>query len=256
MRKTNVLRKIIVLALILALPGFLYYLLTVKGKNRYEPLSYFGPKQLAKTSHTVKGKVIPDTIYHAISDFTLTDQYGKQVSLKSFSGKIIIVNFFYTNCPTICNQVSQGISKLAAGYAKNNMIYFASITVDPQRDSIGALKVYADKYNSVYKMANAAGDTTATVKTVKTRFNISNHWLFLSGDTSVIYPLARNGFLVNALNAGNGNFIYSDKIMMIDSHKHIRGYYSGTSADDMDRLDNEIRVQVSEELRNSGTPLY
>ena len=105
-------------------------------------------------------------------------------------------------------------------------------------------------------MANAAGDTAAKVKTVKTRFNISNHWLFLTGDTSTIYPLARNGFLVNALKVNSDNFIYSDKIIMIDSHKHIRGYYSGTSSDDMERLDNEIRVQVSEELRNSSTPLY
>ena len=256
MQKKYLLRKIIVLALILALPGFLYYLLTVKGKNRYEPLSYFGPKQLAKTSHTVKGKVIPDTIYHTISDFNLTDQYGRPVSFKTFADKIVIVNFFYTHCPDICNQVSQNISTLAKGYAKNNMIYFASITVDPQRDSPEALKVYADKYNSVYKMANAAGDTTAKEKTVNTRFNISNRWLFLTGDTSVIYPLARNGFLVNALKVNNDNFIYSDKLIMIDSHKRIRGYYSGTSADDKERLDNEIRVQVSEELRNSGTPLY
>lgn len=256
MREKSILKKIIVLVLILALPGFLYYLLTVKGKNRYEPLSYFGPKQLAKTSHTVKGKLIPDTIYHSIRDFNLTDQYGEQVSLKTFKDKIIIVNFFYTHCPNLCNQVSQNISTLAAGYANNKMIYFASITVDPQRDTVRALKVYADKYNSVYKMANAAGDTAAKVKTVKTRFNISNHWLFLTGDTSTIYPLARNGFLVNALKVNSDNFIYSDKIIMIDSHKHIRGYYSGTSSDDMERLDNEIRVQVSEELRNSSTPLY
>lgn len=245
-----------ILVLILALPGFLYYLLTAKGKNRYVPLSYFGPKKLAKTSHVVKGKAIPDTIYHSIPDFTLTDQYDQQVSSTTFNDKIVIVNFFYTHCPSNCNEVSQNLSALANGYAGNKMIYFVSITVDPQRDNVSALKAYADKYNSVYKMADAKGDTTAATRDVKTRFNISNRWLFLTGDTSTIYPLARNGFLVNALSEGNGNFIYSDNVIMIDGHKHIRGYYSGTSLDDMARMDNEIRVQITEELRNSSKALY
>jgi len=233
MNKSNVLKKIVILALILALPGFLYYLLTAKGKNRYDPLPYFGPKELAKTSHLVNGKSIPDTIYHNISDFNLQDQNGKQVSLKTLTNKILIVNFFYTNCPNLCNQVNQNISKLAAEYAHNKITKFISITVDPQRDGIAALKQYSNKFNA---------DSTRR--------------LFLTGDTSVIYPLARQGFLVNALDEGSGNFVYSDKIMLIDEGHHIRGYYSGTSDDDMLRLDNEIKVQIAEEIRKNDHSLY
>lgn len=233
MNKTNVLKKIIILALILALPGFLYYLLTAKGKNHYNPLSYYGPKQLAKTSHLVKGKSIPDTIYHSIPDFNLTNQDGKPVSLKTFNNKIMVVNFFYTNCPTICNQVNQNISKLTAEYAPNKITRFVTITVDPQRDSAPVLKQYAKKFNAD-----------------------ANKWLFLTGDTSTIYSLARQGFLVNALDAGNGDFIYSDKIMLIDESRHIRGYYSGTSDDDITRLDNEIKVQITEEIRRNDHSLY
>jgi protein SCO1/2 len=254
--KTNVLKKIIILVLILALPGFLYYSLTVKGKNRYEPLSYFGPKVLAKTSHKVKGKVIPDTIYHAIPDFELHDQYGKTVAFKNLKNKIFIVDFFYTHCPEICNQVSKNLSALAAGYANNKMVWFLSITVDPQHDNTAALMNYANQYNSSIKWVDAAGDTTGANKVFKKRFTTSDHWLFLTGDTSTIYPLARNGFLVNALEAPGGDFIYSDKVILIDSHRHIRGYYSGTNADDITRLDSEIKVQVSEELLNGGGNLY
>jgi protein SCO1/2 len=256
MAKLSILKKIIILAIVLLLPGFLYYLLTVKGKNRYEPLSYFGPKQLSKTSHKVKGKVIPDTIYHSIPDFNLTDQYGKPVLFKSFKDKIFVVNFFYSNCPNVCNAVNENLGVLANEYAKNPMIYFLSITVDPKRDTVGALKIYADKFNSIVKWVDPAGDTMAQVKPFKKKFTISDHWLFLTGDTSIIYPLARNGFLVNALQGPNGSFIYDDKVILVDSHKHIRGYYSGTSYDDMKRLESEIKVQVSEELRNSSAPLY
>ena len=233
MNKSNVLKKIIILALILALPGFLYYLLTAKGKNRYTPLPYFGPKELAKTSHTVKGIVIPDTIYHAISDFNLQDQNDKAVSLKTLANKILIVNFFYTNCPNLCNQVNQSITKLAAEYAHNKITKFISITVDPTHDGVTALKQYGNKFTA---------DSTRR--------------LFLTGDTSIIYSLARQGFLVNALDEGNGNFVYGDKIMLIDEDHHIRGYYSGTSDDDMLRLDNEIKVQISEEIRKNDHSLY
>ena len=84
MAKFSLIKKVPILVMILIVPGFLYYLLTVKGKNRYHPLPKFGPKVLAKTSHKVNGKVVPDTIYHTLSDFHLIDQDGKPVSLHSF----------------------------------------------------------------------------------------------------------------------------------------------------------------------------
>ena len=89
MSKLSLVKKILILVMILALPGFLYYLLTVKGKNRYHPLPKFGPKVLAKTTHRVKGKDIPDTIYHTLGDFHFFDQDGKPVSLKSYDDKIL-----------------------------------------------------------------------------------------------------------------------------------------------------------------------
>src|ERR1700761_9452515 len=94
-------KKLAILVLILAVPGFLYYLLTAKGKNRYKPLPVYGDKVVAKTGHTFHGKFIPDTIYHVLPDFKLTDQDGKEISLKDFDGKIFIANFFYIHCPSV-----------------------------------------------------------------------------------------------------------------------------------------------------------
>jgi protein SCO1/2 len=232
MRKGSVPQKIIILVLILALPGFLYYLLTAKGKNRYKPLSFYGPKEVAKTGHKFHGNFIPDTIYHKLSDFNLTDQNGNAVSFKNFDKKIFVASFFYSNCPTVCNTVNKNISELAYAYRKNPMVYFTSITVDPQRDTPQALKKYAGQYEE------------------------TKRWMFLSGDTSTIYNLARNGFLVNALQAGKDNFIYSDKLILIDAEKRIRGYYSGTSAADLTKLNDEIKVLIAEELRKVDKALY
>jgi protein SCO1/2 len=232
MSKLSIIKKILILVIILALPGFLYYLLTVKGKNRYHALPKFGPKVVAKTTHRVKGKDVPDTIYHTLSDFHLYDQDSKPVSLKSFDNKIFVANFFYTHCPTVCNEMNANVDSLAQAWAKNKMVYFASITVDPERDSVKVLKAYTRRFKSTPK------------------------WAFLTGDTTTIYPLARHGFLVNALEAGNDDFIYSDKLILIDQHKRIRGYYSGTSLTDVTRLNDEIKVLIKEELLNREDPLY
>ncbi|MDF2434391.1 MAG: hypothetical protein JWP44_4022 [Mucilaginibacter sp.] len=233
MKEAGLLKKISILVLVLLVPGFLYYLLTAEGKNRYKPLPIFGPKQLAKTTHRVKGKDVPDTLFHTLANFNLTDQNGNKISLKTFDGKIFVINFFYTHCPSVCKLMNDNVNQLASNYAKNKMVYFVSVTVDPKRDSTGELK----KYSGEFKSASAK-------------------WLFLTGDTSTIYTLARKGLLVNALQAGSDDFIYSDKLVLIDQDKRIRGYYTGASTDDINRLNDEIKVLVSEELRKKDKPLY
>jgi protein SCO1/2 len=233
MKKANLFTKVTILVLVLVVPGFLYYLLVAEGKNRYHSLPIFGPKQVAKTTHKIKGKDIPDTIYHALPDFKLTDQDGKAVSLKTFDSKIFVVSFFYTHCPNVCNQVNTNLGQLVSNYEKNKMINFVSITVDPERDIVQVLKNYAGSFKAV-----------------------SPKWSFLTGDTSTIYNLARKGFLVNALQTGKDDFIYSDKLVLIDEEKRIRGYYTGASTVDVNRLNDEIKVLVSEEILKHDTPLY
>jgi protein SCO1 len=230
---TRLLKKILILAAILALPGFLYYLLTAKGKNRYKPLPVYGPKQVAKTGHKFHGKFIPDTIYHQLPAFKLTDQDGGEITGKSLDSNIFVANFFYTNCTGVCQSTNTNLKALLDTYKKNKLVSFISITVDPMRDSVPALKKYAKQYNPP-----------------------GVNWLFLTGDTAQIYPLARQGFLVNAVDVGGGDFIYSDKLILIDKKKRIRGYYSGASLADVTRLNDEIKVLIAEELREMDEPLY
>src|SRR5690606_16001263 len=78
---------------------------------------------------------------------------------------------------------------------------------------------------------------------------IPNKWDILSADTSVTYPLARNQFFVNAFQTANGEFIFSDKLILLDAENRIRGYYTGTSTDELRRISDEIKVQITEELR-------
>lgn len=233
MSKRSLIKKILILVLILALPGFLYYLLTVKGKNRYHPLAKFGPKTIAKTGHSVHGRFIPDTIFHIVPDFKLTDENGNPVSFKNFEGKIVVAGFFYTHCPSVCTTIMANMDSLAEASAKSKLVSFISVTVDPARDTPPALKDYAKKFTAP-----------------------KDKWLFLTGDTTSIYLFARQGLLVNALKVDKDNFIYSDQLILLDSHRRIRGYYAGASATEVQRLSDEIKVLITEELLNKEEPLY
>ncbi len=228
-------KRSVILVLILIVPGFLYYLLQAKGKNRYKPLPIYGPKQVAKTFHKVRGKVIFDTIYHQIPDFKLYDQDNKLITQKNFEGKVVLVNFFFTNCPVLCKEINQNIAKLAENYQKNGMLRFASITVDPAKDNTSVLKKYA---------ASLKAD--------------EDQWKFLTGDTTTIYSLSKNGFLVTAVNGNNHpeDFVYSEKLILIDQDRRIRGYYNGTSVNEMTKLNDEIKVLIAEELRKIKSNLY
>lgn len=224
-------KKILILVAILAVPGFLYYLLTVGGKNRYKPLPFYGPKQLSGTFHKVHGKEIPDTLYHTVPDFNLTDQDGKPVSFKTIGDKIIVFSFFYTNCTDGCHVTNGYLDSMAQFYAKNKLVAFVTVTVDPKRDTPETLKQYAAKFKLP-----------------------TSKWMYLTGDTTAIAALASKGLLVDALQNGDNDFIYSKKLILVDPERRIRGYYNSTDVKDVERLVDEMKVQIAEELRKIKAP--
>jgi len=227
--KGSSLKKILILVCMLAVPGFLYYLLTEKGKNRYKPLAIFGAKQVASTFHTKRGKEIPDTLYHTIRDFSLTNQAGRSVNFPAATDKITIVNFFYSSCPSFCMQMNKEMQRVEQTFKKNDFIRFMSITVDPEKDSVGRLLTYSKTFGAE-----------------------PGKWDFLTGDKNLIYELAKKDFLVDALpDPGQpGNIIHSPMLVLVDPHKRIRGFYDSGSRERVDVLIDEVKVLIAEELRN------
>jgi protein SCO1 len=228
MNNSTSFKKIIILVILLAVPGLLYYLLQEKGKNRYHPLGIFGPKQVAATFHTKRGKHIPDTIYHTVRDFKLTDQDGEDFSFPADSPRITVVNFFFTRCPSFCGNMNAEMGRVASQYSKNSMLRFISITVDPDFDTPKVLKAYAAKYNLP-----------------------KGKWQFLNGPQDSIFKLARQDFLVDALRDSTRatNFIHSPMLILLDPQKRIRGYYNSTNKEQVAKLADEIKVLITEELR-------
>jgi protein SCO1/2 len=230
--KYNPIKKILILVTILAVPGFLYYLLQEKGKNRYKPLPIYGEKVVAATFHSVRGKKIPDTIYHKVEDYKLFNQAAESLSWKNYQGKIVLANLFYSTAENdgiaIANKAIQGFTK---AYAKNTMIHFISVSIDPEIDKPAVLSAYAKTIN-----ANAG------------------KWDLLTGDSLQIKRLVKNGLLLDALKInqdGKSKFTFTNMFVLLDSQHRIRGYYEATNQEALSKLDDEIKVLVAEELRNT-----
>ncbi len=229
--KYNPVKKILILVTILAVPGFLYYLLQEKGKNRYKPLHIFGPKTVASTFHRVRGEKIPDTNYHQIADFKLLNQQSDTVTWKKYEGKILLVNLFYTvNRPfgvDYANKAMEGFSKF---YEENKIMRFVSVSIDSKNDQPSVLAAYGKQVSAV-----------------------PGKWDLLTGDSLQIAQLIQNGLKLDALKTiekGETKFTFSNTFVLIDTKRRIRGYYEATNKEALSKLDDEIKVLIAEELRN------
>ena len=147
------------------------------------------------------------------------NQDNKPVTTQSWSNKIVVVDFFFTHCISVCPKMAENLKKVQQAFSNDASVGITSFTVDPEDDSASQLKSYSQK------------------------FNIDNSkWQLLTGDKKEIYKLARNDFNLVATDGDGGatDFIHSDKLVLLDKQQRIRGYYDGTDEKQTGQLINDI----------------
>jgi protein SCO1/2 len=210
--------KIIAIILAVALPlGSYLWVSSLSRDAVLMPKRYFYDSVGVTT---VRGKTVPDTQWHRIRPFRLTNQLGDTVGLEDLSGRIIIADFFFTSCPSICPTLTRNMKKLQQAFVKtDSMVRFVSFTVDPERDSVPRIKAYGDRYGINH-------DT----------------WWMLTGPKEEIYSIALQEFKANiAQEEGvDTNFIHTDKFFLLDKDRVVRGWYSGLDSVHLDRLIKDV----------------
>jgi len=152
---------------------------------------------------------------HTVADFRLTDQTGKTVTRADLAGSIVVADFFFTNCKSICPVMTNQLERVYAKYKGNPEVKLISHTVDPERDTVETLAVYAARHN-----ADPA------------------QWKFVTGDKPQLYALARKSYFV-ATSEGTGDqhdFVHSQLFSLVDKEGHIRGIYDGTDSAEVERM--------------------
>lgn len=214
MKKTT----IITLLVVIVLPIISYLLVENLSRDAVQmPRRYFYDTVVVKRE---KGKEVNDTVWHKIKPFKLKNQFGKEVGLDDLNGKIIVANFFFTSCPSICPKLTRNMKRLQDAFKKTDTIVrFVSFTVDPERDSVQKIKAYGDKFSIDH-------DT----------------WWMLTGDRRVIYDVALNEFKASIASEGNidTGFIHTEKFFLLDRDKVVRGWYNGLDSVNLGRLIKDV----------------
>ena len=156
---------------------------------------------------------------HHITDFHLTDQRGRPLTLDSVRGRILLVDFFFTTCGSICPKMSSQMVRVQEAWRDEPRVLLLSHSVTPEMDSVPVLAAYAERYGVDHA-----------------------HWRLLTGDRAQIYRLARRSYFA-ALDEGDGgpnDFVHTENFVLVDPQLRIRGFYDGTSAKDVDRAIDDI----------------
>ena len=167
--------------------------------------------------------------------FELTDQNKKKISNTDYLGKVYVVEFFFSTCPTICPKMNQSMLQLQEAFYGNPNFGLVSITIDPEHDTALVLKEHA------------------ALLGVK-HYN----WHFLTGDKSYIYNLANKGFNLYAgeNNKAAGGFEHSGLFALVDTVGKIRCrkdaqanpilYYDGLETSGVEAIKEDIKKLLEE----------
>lgn len=153
-----------------------------------------------------------------VPDFSLTERSEHPVTATDLTGSVWVVNFFFTSCPDVCPTLSRQMARLQRELpAERTDVRFLSIAVDPERDTPARLRTYADELSA------------------------TPQWWFVTGPRAVIGTLLRDGFKLAWADGGptTAPITHSDRFVLLDRERHIRGYYHGLEAEDLSRLSRD-----------------
>jgi protein SCO1/2 len=238
----NVSKKaVIALCLAILLPVVSYFIVKGVSSDAVQmPRHYFAEY----TSDTViDGKRVTDTTWHQLENITLVNQLGDTVSLHDLRGKIVVADFFFTRCPTICPYLTRNMAHLQNALKQKEgarpidsvFIHFVSFSVDPERDSVEALSRYAG------------------------RFGVNDDmWWLLTGPKKTIYDFALNEVKLG-LQDGEGidsNFVHTNKFVLIDKKGVVRGFYNGLDTARLSDLSKDIGLLQLEKDRSKPSKIF
>lgn len=167
--------------------------------------------------------------------FELTNQDNVKITNDTYKGKVYVLEFFFTTCPTICPKMNQSMLSIEKKFFGNPNFGIVSISIDPEHDTPAVLKDHRELLG------------------VK-----SSNWNFLTGDKKYIIDLSNKGFnLYSGENSKvKGGFEHSGLFALIDKNGNIRCrkddfgnpilYYDGLEKKGVRYIQQDIAILLKE----------
>lgn len=170
-----------------------------------------------------------------VPPFEFTNQDSKLITNSFYEGKVYVVEFFFTTCPTICPKMNENMLKIQNEFYGNLDFGIASFSINPKFDTPEILKEYAETHGAT-----------------------SKNWNFLTGDQDKIYELANTGFTLYAGEDSNaeGGFEHSGMFALVDKKGNIRSrldeygnpiaFYDGLDQKGVQQIKEDIKILLKE----------
>ncbi|WP_299244004.1 SCO family protein [uncultured Aquimarina sp.] len=169
-----------------------------------------------------------------VPEFAFLNQDSLLITNHDYKGKVYVVDFFFTSCPTICPKMTSNLVYLQNKLKNYENFGVASFTINPKRDSPRILKKYAENYEIT-----------------------DPDWNLLTGDREDLYDLANAGFNIYAAENPEvpGGFEHNGYFALIDQEGYIRSrydasgnpiiYYRGTIGVEEEKDENGEEEQIT-----------
>ncbi|MFY2563250.1 SCO family protein [Corallococcus terminator] len=148
-------------------------------------------------------------VFGALPTFQLTDQTGRPLSDVDLRGAVVVADFIFTRCPTVCPLLTAKMARLQRQAREAGLsVRFVSFSVDPRYDTPERLAAYA-----------------------KTRHLDTSNWSLLTGPLEDVETTVLEGFRVmmgRDVDAGEDDFLsifHGEHFVLVDADGRIRGYY-------------------------------
>ncbi len=216
----------LLIAILLPLTG--YWILKYYSKEAV----HIPPRYFYDSVRTVEGngKISTDTVWHHVKNISFTNQLGQKVSLDDLKGKIIVLDFFFTHCPSICPGLTRNMKKLQDSFQKNDsIVQFISFSVDPDRDSVPQLRKFADRFKVDH-----------------------DNWWFAQADRKTLYDFAFSEIKASIADTRiDTAFIHTENFFLLDSNRVVRGWYNGLDTNRLSQLARDIPILLLEKSKTS-----
>ena len=167
--------------------------------------------------------------------FELVNQDNIKITNETYKGKVYVLEFFFSTCPTICPKMNQSMLQIEKTFFGNPNFGIVSITIDPEKDTAAVLKEHRKLLG------------------VK-----SSNWNFLTGDKAYIFDLSNKGFNLYAGENSKvrGGFEHSGLFALVDKNGDIRCrkddygnpilYYDGLEKKGVRDIQQDIAILLKE----------
>jgi protein SCO1/2 len=156
-----------------------------------------------------------------VPPFSLVERSGRTATLADLRGRPWVAGFIFTRCGGICPAMTARMKDLRAAQPAVDLVSFS---VDPDHDTPQVLQAYARQHG------------------------IGERWLLLTGTVEALHALARDGFRLAAAAVppeeqqagGDGPFLHSSRLVLVDGEARIRGYYDSADAEALAALRRDL----------------